>query len=172
MDYSVYNQLSRNSSTDWGAHLLQSCKRWLSFCVQGCASFFLESSCVQGYASFFLESSGYQRSGLQAFFIDFYHYISFRFILYDDFIFSTCKVHICFYSGKGAGLWLVIRLSICLFHIAHFIFILVLCFCLSLIQFLTFSFFTCECEHELNIFATHLVRCPFGGQWIATHSTI
>jgi hypothetical protein len=30
----------------------------------------------------------------------------------------------------------------------------------------------CECGHELNTFDTHLARCPFGVQWIATHDTI
>jgi hypothetical protein len=47
-----------------------------------------------------------------------------------------------------------------------------LCFCLSLIQPSAFSFFTCECGHGLDVFGTHLIRCLFGGQQIATHEVI
>jgi hypothetical protein len=30
----------------------------------------------------------------------------------------------------------------------------------------------CECEYELNVFDTHLVRCLFGSQQIITHDAI
>jgi hypothetical protein len=71
-----------------------------------------------------------------------HHDTSLRFILEDDFGFlvSRVRVHSC--SGKGAMVWLITKPFICLFHIAHFTFILRLRFCLSLIQPLISSFFT------------------------------
>jgi hypothetical protein len=74
--------------------------------------------------------------------------------------------------GKGARLWLVARPFICPFSIAHSTFTSTLHFCFGLIQPLTFSIFTCECEHELDTFGTHLTYCPLGGQWITTHDAI
>jgi hypothetical protein len=53
-------------------------------------------------------------------------------------------------------LWLVAKPSICSFPIAHYIFTVVLRFCLSLVQLSAFSFLTCECGHGLNAFGTHL----------------
>ncbi len=95
--------------------------------------------------------------------MDIHHDTSFRSILEDDSISSASKTHIHFFSGKGAGLWLVIRPSICLFHIPHSTFTLAQCFHFSLIQPLTFSLFTCECGHGLGTFGTHLVYGMFGG---------
>jgi hypothetical protein len=60
-------------------------------------------------------------------------------------------------------LWLVVRLFVCLFRIAHFIFISTLYFCFGFIQPSASSLFTCECEHKLNVSSTHLVCCSFGG---------
>jgi hypothetical protein len=57
--------------------------------------------------------------------MDIHHDTSFRSILEDDSISSTFKAYIHFCLGKGAGLWLVVRPFIRLFHIAHFIFTLV-----------------------------------------------
>ncbi len=62
------------------------------------------------------------------------HYdTSFRSILEDDSISSTSKVHIHYYLGKGARLWLVVRPSIYSFCITHYIFISLLCFRFDLI---------------------------------------
>jgi hypothetical protein len=97
--------------------------------------------------------------------MDIHHDISFKFILEDELISSAFRVHICFCSGKGVELWLIIKPSICLFRIANYIFTLVLHFHLVLIQPLTFNLFTCECGHlGLNAFGTQLTRCPFKGQ--------
>jgi hypothetical protein len=104
--------------------------------------------------------------------MDTHHDTSFRFILEDDFIPSTSKARIHFCSGKGARLWLVAKPSICSFCITHFIFTLVLCFRLGLIQPLASSPLTYKCGHKLQAFNTHLAQCPFGGQRIATHDTI
>jgi hypothetical protein len=104
--------------------------------------------------------------------MDIHHITSLRSIFEDDSISSTSRARICSCSGKGARLWLIARPSIYSFHIAHFIFTSMLCFCLSLIQPLAFSFFTCERGHGLDIFGTHLVHCLFGGQRIATHEII
>ncbi len=95
-------------------------------------------------------------SGLQTSLMDIHHDTSFRFILEDDSISlaSKARIHSC--SNKGAKLWLVVRPSIRLFCIAHFIFISVLHFYFGLIQPLTFSFLTCECGHKLDTFGTHL----------------
>jgi len=104
--------------------------------------------------------------------MDIHHDTSFRSILEDDSISLASKVHIHSYLSKGAGLWFVIKPSICLFHIAHSTFTSMLHFCFSLIQPLAFSLFMCECEHRLDAFNTHLVFCSFGSQWITTHDAI
>jgi len=92
---------------------------------------------------------------LQASLMDIHHNISFRSILEDDLISFAFKVHICFCSNKGVELWLNIKPSICLFHIANYIFTLVLHFHLV---------FMCECGHGLNVSDTQLTRCSFEGQ--------
>jgi hypothetical protein len=101
-----------------------------------------------------------------------HHNTSLRSILENDSIFSTSKAHIRSCSDKGAKLWLVIKPSIHSFHITHFIFTLVLHFHLYVIQPSTSNLLMCENEHGLNTSSTHLARCPFGGQRIATHDTI
>jgi hypothetical protein len=108
---------------------------------------------------------------LHASLMEIHHDTSLKFILEDDSIFSTSKacIHFC---SEGAKLWLVVRPSICLFHIAHFTFTSTLHFCLSLIQPLTSYLFTCECGHGFDAFGTHLPHCQFGGQWITTHDAI
>ncbi len=93
-------------------------------------------------------------------------------LLEDDFIFSAFKTRIRFCLGKGEGLWLVVRPSISSFRITHSTFILALCFCISLIQPSTSNISTCECGHRLDAFGTHLARCLFGVQRIATHDVI
>jgi hypothetical protein len=103
-------------------------------------------------------------SSLQATLMDIHHDTSFRSILEDDSISSTFRARIQFCSGKGVGLWLVVRPSICLFHITHIIFTLTLHFHLGLIQPLASSFLTCECGHRLDVFGTHLICCLFGVQ--------
>jgi hypothetical protein len=108
--------------------------------------------------------------GLHASLMDILHDTSFRFILEDDSISLTSKA--CIHSSKGARLWLVARLFICSFHIAHSIFTSTLHFRLGLIQPSAFNFFTCECGHVLDTSSTHLTHCPFGGYWIATHDAI
>ncbi len=108
---------------------------------------------------------------LQAFLMDIHHDTSLKSILEDDSISSTSKICICSCSSKGARLWLVVRPSIYSFHITHFTFTLVLCFCLDLIQPSTSKLFTCEYGHGLDTFNTHLT-CLFGGQRIATHDVI
>jgi hypothetical protein len=75
-------------------------------------------------------------------------------------------------QAKGAGLWLIARPPIRLFHITHFTFTSTLHFCFGLIQPSTFSLFMCECGHGLDAFGMHLACCMFRGQWIATHETI
>ncbi len=110
--------------------------------------------------------------GLQESLMYIQHNTSIKSILEDDSISSTSRTCIYCYSSKGAGLWLVANPFIHLFHIAHSTFTSTLYFRLDLIQPLTFSFLTCEYGHELDAFGTHLVHCPFGGQWIATHDTI
>jgi hypothetical protein len=110
--------------------------------------------------------------GLQASLMGIHHDISFKSILEDDSISLASKAHICSCLGKGVRLWLVAKPSIHSFRIAHYTFTLVLRFCLSLIQPLAFSFFTCECGHKLDTFGMHLAHCPFGGQQIVTHDVI
>ncbi len=109
---------------------------------------------------------------LQAFLMDLHHDTFFRSILEDDSISSTFRARIRLCSSKGARLWLVVRLSICLFHIARFTFTSALCFRFTLIQPSISSFFTCDYGHELDASGTHLVHCMFGGQQIATHDII
>jgi hypothetical protein len=104
--------------------------------------------------------------------MDFHHDTSTRSILEDDSISSTSRAYICFCLGRGVWLWLVVKPFICLFCIAHSTFTSTLCFHLGLILPSTFNLFTCECGHGLDAFGTHLIRCPFGGQWITTHDTI
>jgi hypothetical protein len=104
--------------------------------------------------------------------MDIHHDTSLRSILKDNSISSTSKPRIRSCSGKGVGLWLIIRSSISSFHIAHFTFTLALHFRLGLIQPLKSNFFACECGHELDAFGTHLACYPFGGQQIATHDAI
>jgi len=87
----------------------------------------------------------------------------FRFILKDDSISLTSKTHIRSCLGKGVGLGLVVKPSICLFHIAHSTFTSMLSFHFGFIQPLASSFLTCECGHRLDKSGTHLARCPFGG---------
>jgi hypothetical protein len=106
--------------------------------------------------------------GLQASLMDIHFDTSLRFILEDDSISSASKACIRSCSSKGARLWLIVRPSLYLFHIAHSTFTSTLRFCLGLIQLLTSSLFTCECEHRLDAFDMHLIRCSFGGQRIAT----
>jgi hypothetical protein len=74
--------------------------------------------------------------------MDIRHDASFRFILEDDSIILALRVRVYSCSGKGVMVWLITKPSICSFHITHFTFILTLCFCFSLIQPLTFNFFT------------------------------
>jgi hypothetical protein len=91
---------------------------------------------------------------------------SLRSILEDDSISSASRACIRSCSSKGAGLWLVTRPSIYLFHIAHSTFTLVLHFHLGLIQLTTSNLLTCECGHWLDAFGTHLA------QRITKHDTI
>ncbi len=109
---------------------------------------------------------------LQAYLMDIHHDTSLGSILEDDSISSTFKtcIHSCL--GKGVGLWLIVRPSIYSFHIAHSTFTSALHFHLGFIQLLTSNIFICECGHGLDASGTHLVCCPFGGQWIATHDAI
>ncbi len=105
--------------------------------------------------------------------MDIHHATSLRLsILEDDSIFLTSRGRIHFCSGKGSGLWLVVKPSICSFCITYFIFISMLHFCFGLIQPLASNFFTCECGHGLDASGMHLARCPFGCQQIATHDAI
>ncbi len=109
---------------------------------------------------------------IYAYLMDIHHNTSLRSILENDSIFSTSIAHICSCSGKGARLWLVTKPSIYSFCIAHSTFTAMFCFCLGLIQPLTFSLLMCECERELDASNAHLTCCPFGGQQIATHDAI
>ncbi len=71
--------------------------------------------------------------GLQTSLMDFHHETSFRSILEDDSISSASRTCICSCSSKGVGLWLVVKSSMHLFHIAHFTFTLALHFCFGFI---------------------------------------
>jgi len=102
--------------------------------------------------------------GLQTSLMDIHHNTSFRFILEDDSISLASKTHIHSCSGKGAGLWLVVKPYIRSFHNAHSTFTSMLCIRFSLIQPLAFSFFMCECGHGLDASSKHLTHCSFGGQ--------
>jgi hypothetical protein len=104
--------------------------------------------------------------------MEFHYDTSLRFILEDDSISLAFKAHICSCSGKGVRLWLVARPFIHSFFIAHYTFTSVLPFCFGLIQPLASNLFTCECELRLDTSGTNLIRCPFGGQRIATYDTI
>jgi hypothetical protein len=104
--------------------------------------------------------------------MDIHHDTSFRDILEDDSISFASRTCICSCSGKGVGIWLVVRPSIHSFRIAHSTFISTMHFCLNLIKLLASSIFMCECGHRLNGSSTHLTHWPFGGQQIATHDTI
>jgi hypothetical protein len=110
--------------------------------------------------------------GLQASLMDVHHDTSLRSILEDDSISSASRAHIHYCSNKRARLWLVVKPSICLFRIAHSTFTSMLHFRLGLIQPFTFHLFICECGHGLDASGTHLTRCVFGGQQIATHDVI
>jgi hypothetical protein len=77
-----------------------------------------------------------------------------------------------FVQVRGLGLRLVVKPSIYLFCITHSFFISTLHFCLNFIQPSASNIFTCDCGHELDVSNIHLVRCPFGGQRIATHDAI
>jgi hypothetical protein len=104
--------------------------------------------------------------------MDTHHDTSFKSILENDFIPSTSRARICSYLGKGVGLWLVDKSSICLFSITHSIFTLALYFCLSLIQPSASNPLTCKCGHKLHASNMHLAPCPFKDQQITTHNTI
>ncbi len=93
--------------------------------------------------------------------MDIHHDTSLKFILEDDSISSAFRTRIRSCSSKGARLWLIVKPSIYLLYITHFIFILTLCFHLNLIQPSTFSLFMCECEHGLDTYGTHLAHCSF-----------
>jgi hypothetical protein len=69
---------------------------------------------------------------LYASLMDIHHDTSFGSILEDDSISLAPKAYICFCLDKGVGLWLIVRPSICSFHITHYIFTSTLDFCLSL----------------------------------------
>jgi hypothetical protein len=106
---------------------------------------------------------GVNARGLEASLMDVHHNTSFKSILEDDSISLTSKAHICFCSGKGPWLWLVVTPSIHSFSITHSTWTSMLRFCFGLIQFSATSLFTCECGHGLNASRTHLSHCPFGG---------
>jgi hypothetical protein len=91
------------------------------------------------------------------------HDTSFRSILEDDSISLALRARIRFCLSKGARLWLVVRLSIYSFRIAHSTFTLMLHFCLDLIQLLASSLLMFECGYGLDAFGTHVACCPFGG---------
>ncbi len=91
---------------------------------------------------------------LQVFFMDIHQDTSLRSILEDDSISFTSRTRMCFCLGKGSGLWLVVRPSICSFHIAHFTFTSTLHFHLNLIHLLASSFLTCD----VDMGWTHLAR--------------
>ncbi len=100
--------------------------------------------------------------GLQAYLIDIHHDTYCRSILEGDSIPLMSKTCIRSCSGKGAGLWLVVRPSVCSFCITRFTFTSALCFRSNLSQPSASSFFTCECGHGLDAYGMHLARCPFG----------
>jgi hypothetical protein len=104
--------------------------------------------------------------------MDFHHNTSLKSILEKDSISSSSKAHIRSCLGKGVGIWLVDKPSICLFRIIHFSFILALRFRFGLIQPSPFNIPTCECGHGLDASSTHLACYSFGGQWITTHDII
>ncbi len=77
-------------------------------------------------------------------------------ILEDDSISLASKAHIHSCLGKGARLWLIVKPSISLFHIAHSTFISTLCFHFNLIEPSTLNLLMCECGHKLDAFDMHL----------------
>ncbi len=119
-----------------GPHLLQSCfhAAWDNLFV----------ACKRMHP-FFGSLAITDALSLQASLMDTHHDTSFESILEDDFISSTSTTYICSCLGKGVRLWLIIRLFVSSFHIAHFIFTLMLHFGLDLIQPSTFNLFTYEC---------------------------
>ncbi len=104
--------------------------------------------------------------------MDIHHDTSLRFILEDDSISSTPRVRIHSCLSKGVGLWLVVRPSIRLFYIMHYVFTSRLHFRLCLIEPSTSNLLTCECGHGLDVFGTHLIHCMFRSEWISTHAVI
>jgi hypothetical protein len=75
--------------------------------------------------------------------MDIHHDTSLKSILKDDSISSASKAHIRSCLGKGIGLWLIVRPSIHLFHIAYSTFTSALHFCFGLIQPSTSNLLTC-----------------------------
>jgi hypothetical protein len=96
-------------------------------------------------------------------FIDIHHNTSLKSILEDNSISSTFKIRIRSCLGKGAGLWLVVRPFICLFHITHFIFTSTLHFHLSLIQPLTSNIFM-----NMAHYMERVVVCPYVKNFITS----
>jgi hypothetical protein len=95
--------------------------------------------------------------------MDLHHDTSFRYILEDDSISLASRICIHSCSGKGIGLWLVVKPYIRSFRITHFIFTSMLHFQFGLIKPLTSSVLMCECGHKLDTCGMHLVHCMFGG---------
>jgi len=104
--------------------------------------------------------------------MDIHHDTSFKSILEDGSISLVYIACICSCSSKWVGLWLIVKPSICSFHIAHSIFTSSLHFHFSLIQPSTYNLLMCECGHGLDASSTHLTRCLFGGQWITIDDAI
>jgi hypothetical protein len=104
--------------------------------------------------------------------MDIHHDTSLRPILEDDSISLASRAHIHSCSGKGVRLWVIVRPSIHSVRITHFTYFSTLPFHFGLIQPSTYSIVTCECDHGLDTSGTHLARCVFGGQRIATHDVI
>jgi hypothetical protein len=112
------------SYVERGAHLLQSC-----FLVAH-DNFPLVAREIQvSFESLVVIDS----PSVQAFFMDIHHDTFHRSILEDNSISSIFKTHIHFVRTRGLNPWLIVMPSICLFHIAHFIFTSVVRFCFGLI---------------------------------------
>ncbi len=95
-------------------------------------------------------------------------FYTFRSMKCDSRVSFSARTFISFYLSHEpkarvtiTRLWLVVMPFICSFCIAHFTYTSMLHFHASLIQPSTSNIFTCECEHGLNAFGTHLTRCPF-----------
>jgi hypothetical protein len=101
--------------------------------------------------------------GFYASLMDIHHDTFFRSISEDDYISLTFKDYNHYCSDKRVRLWLIVKLSIHLFHVTNYTFTLTLHFHFTLIILLTSSFFMCECGHGLYTFDTHLRCCLFGG---------